>query len=180
MRSQRGSNGFTLVEACIVAAVAAITLSVAAPGFKTFIETRRLGGAAAQLATDIQFIRSEAVLRNSALRLSFHAHAWGSCYVLHTGLAKQCTCNPDGPAQCEAGIRQIKTVQLPAGERIALQANVGSILFDPLHGTSTPTGTLKLVADSGRAVQHVVNVMGRVRTCSPAATAPAVAGYRVC
>jgi type IV fimbrial biogenesis protein FimT len=61
-----------------------------------------------------------------------------------------------------------------------VQANVASILFDPLHGTSTPTGTLRVVADSGRAVHHVVNIMGRVRTCSPAGAAPVVAGYRVC
>jgi type IV fimbrial biogenesis protein FimT len=61
-----------------------------------------------------------------------------------------------------------------------VQGNVASILFDPLHGTSTPTGTLKIVGDSGRAVHHVVNIMGRVRTCSPVGAAPAVPGFRVC
>lgn len=180
MRRNQDSKGFTLVEACIVVAVAAITLSAAAPSFRSFIETRRLNGVAAQLATDIQFIRSEAVLRNSALRLSFHADTWGSCYVLHTGLAKQCACSAEGAATCDGDARQIKTVVLPAHERIAVQANVASILFDPLHGTSTPTGTLKVIAGSGRAVHHVVNIMGRVRTCSPSGAAPAVAGYRVC
>lgn len=180
MRLKQLSGGFTLVEACVTVAVAAVTLSTAVPSFAGFVETRRLNGVAAQLATDIQFIRSEAVLRNSALRLSLHEDRTRSCYVLHSGLANLCSCVDDGPAQCTGGAREIKTVVLPVRERIRVQGNVASILFDPLHGTSTPAGTLKVVADSGRAVHHVVNIMGRVRTCSPAVAAPAVAGYRVC
>jgi type IV fimbrial biogenesis protein FimT len=180
MRLQRLSGGFTLVEASITVAIAAITLATAAPSFGSFIETRRLNGVAAQLAADIQFIRAEALLRNAPLRLSLHDDAGGNCYVLHSGLAKQCSCAGDGPALCSGDAREIKTVVLPARERIRVQANVASILFDPLHGTSTPTGTLRVVADSGRAVHHVVNIMGRVRTCSPAGAAPVVAGYRVC
>ena len=66
---------------------------------------------------------------------------------------------------------------LPAGERVRVTANVGSIAFDPLHGTSTPTGTLRLVDARGRAVHHIVNVMGRVRSCTPGG---AVNGYRPC
>jgi len=180
MRLKRLSGGFTLVEAAITVAIAAITLSTAVPSFASFVETRRINGVAAQLATDIQFVRSEAVLRNSALRLSLHEDAARSCYVLHSGLAKQCSCDDDGPAKCTGDAREIKTVVLPAHDRIRVQGNVASILFDPLHGTSTPAGTLKVVADSGRAVHHVVNIMGRVRTCSPVGAAPAVAGYRVC
>ena len=57
-----------------------------------------------------------------------------------------------------------------------MRANVASIAFDPLHGTSTPTGTLRLVDGRGRAVHHVVNVMGRVRSCTPAG----VPGWRAC
>jgi type IV fimbrial biogenesis protein FimT len=45
-----------------------------------------------------------------------------------------------------------------------------------MHGTSTPTGTLRLVGGRGRAVHHVVNVMGRVRSCTPAG----VPGWRAC
>jgi type IV fimbrial biogenesis protein FimT len=180
MRLKRLSGGFTLVEAAITVAIAAVTLSAAVPNFGSFVETRRLNGVAAQLATDIQFIRSEAVLRNSALRLSLHEDSAGSCYVLHSGLARECSCVGDGPAQCSGDAREIKTVVLPARDRIRVQGNVASILFDPLHGTSTPAGTLKIVADSGRAVHHVVNIMGRVRTCSPLGAAPAVPGFRLC
>jgi len=50
-------------------------------------------------------------------------------------------------------------------------------LFDPVRGTSTPTATVQLSARNGTAIHQVMNIMGRVRSCSPAA---AVSGYRRC
>lgn len=170
-------RGLTLIEACIVLAVTAITAGAAAPGMRDLIDARRLDGAATQLATDIQFIRTEAVARNEALRLSFHATPAGSCYVVHTGNADQCSCSAAGPAQCSGAAREVKTVTITAAERVTLVANAASVLFDPVHGTSTPTGTLRVTGASGRAIHHVINVMGRVRSCSPQAAVP---GYRAC
>lgn len=170
-------RGVTLVEACTVLAVLAVLVSTAAPNLQGLIDSRRLDGAATQLATDIQFVRTEAVARNLPVRLSFHVIADGSCYVVHTGNADQCDCNAPGPATCSGDARQIKTVALTAADRVSLQTNVASVLFDPLHGTSTPTGTLRLVGQQGRAVHHVINVMGRVRSCSPQGAMP---GYRAC
>ena len=170
-------RGITLIEACIVLAVTAIVASSAAPGLQRVIDARRLDGAATQLAADIQFIRTEAVARNEALRLSFHAAGTGTCYVIHTGAANECSCAAAGPAQCSGGAREIKTVVVAAADRVSLQANVGSLLFDPLHGTSSPTGTLRVIGTNERAIHHVVNVMGRVRSCSPQGAVP---GYRAC
>jgi type IV fimbrial biogenesis protein FimT len=175
--SSSAQRGVTLIEACIVLAVTAIAAGAAAPGMRDLIDARRLDGAATQLATDIQFIRTEAVARNEALRLSFHATSGGSCYVVHTGNADQCSCSAPGPAQCSGAAREVKTVTIAAAERVTLQANAASVLFDPLHGTSTPTGTLRVIGASGRAIHHVINVMGRVRSCSPQAAVP---GYRAC
>ena len=171
-------RGVTLIEACIVLAITAIVAGAAAPGMQSLIDARRLEGAATQLATDIQFVRSDAVARNEALRLSFYAAPAGSCYVIHTGNAAQCGCaNAAGPAQCSGDAREIKTVTIATAEHVGLQANVASVRFDPLHGTSTPTGTLRVIGTGGRAIHHVINVMGRVRSCSPQAAVP---GYRPC
>lgn len=170
-------HGLTLVECAVVAAVTAIVAASAAPSLAAFTDARRLDGAATRLAADIQFVRSEAIARNRALRLSFHSFSGGSCWVAHTGAAAQCTCASAGPAVCTGGASAIKTVTLPAAERVSVAANVASIAFDPLHGTSTPTGTLRLTDARGRAIHHVVNVMGRVRSCSPGAAMPA---YRAC
>ena len=170
-------RGFSLVEAGIVLAVTAVVATSAAPSLQRVVDTRRIDGAATQLAADIQFVRVEAVARNQPLRLSVQAGGGTSCYVVHTGAANQCSCTADGPAQCNGGAQAIKAVRLTGADRTALQANVASIVFDPLHGTSTPTGTLRVTGSDGRAVHHVVNVMGRVRSCSPLAAVP---GYRAC
>lgn len=177
MQNLNGERGVTLVEACVVIAILAIVASAAAPGMRSLIDTRRLDGAATQLATDIHYVRTEAVARNQPVRLSFHNHADASCYVIHTGAAAQCTCTLPGPAVCSADALGVKTVLLPAAEKVSFQPNVSSILFDPLHGTSSPTGTVRVVGAQGRAVHHVINVMGRVRSCSPLGSMP---GYRAC
>jgi type IV fimbrial biogenesis protein FimT len=170
-------NGVSLVEAMIVIAVTAIVAATAAPSLASFIDGRRLDAAATALAADVQFVRTEAVARNRPIRLSFHASAASSCWVVHTGPAAQCTCAESGPAVCSGGATQIKTVVLGAADRVSVQANVASIVFDPLHGTSTPTGTLRLIDPRGRAVHHIVTVMGRVRSCTPGGAVP---GWRAC
>lgn len=175
-RSAR-QRGVTLIEAGVVLAVTAILASTAAPGMQDLIDTRRLDGAATQLATDIQFVRTEAVARNLALRLSLHAAPGGSCYVIHSGAAADCACTAGAPAQCTGDAREIKTVIIASADRLSLQANVASLLFDPLHGTSSPTGTLRVIGSRARAVHHVINIMGRVRSCSPLGLMP---GYRAC
>ncbi len=78
---------------------------------------------------------------------------------------------------CTGGAEQIRTVRLPASDDVSLRANVSSVLFDPLHGTSSPSGTLRLVGTQGREIQHVINIMGRVRSCTPQGVVP---GYRAC
>jgi type IV fimbrial biogenesis protein FimT len=177
MKSLATQHGLSLVEVAVVVAVSAVLVGTAAPSLADFIGTRRLDGAATQLATDIQFVRGDAVARNLPVRLSFFNDASGSCYVVHTGNAAQCSCAADGPATCTGGALEIKTVRLAARERIGLQANTASLLFDPLHGTSSPTATLRVLGMNGRAVHHVINLMGRVRSCSPSTTVP---GYPAC
>ena len=179
-RRRRAARGVKLIEAAIVVAVTVIVASAAMPAFGAFIETRRLDGVATQLATDLRQARAEAMQRGSGLRVTLQRAAWGSCYVIHTGSATQCRCDEHGPAACDGPARALKTVQLPARDRIALESNVASMRFDPLHGTATPAGTLKVVAASGRAVHHVVNVLGRVRSCTPQLGVPAVPGWRGC
>ena len=174
----RKQRGVTLIETCVVTVITAITASTAIPGMQGLLETRRVDGVATLLATDIQWVRSEAVARNQPVRLTLHAGAGSSCYVMHTGPADACTCSGAGPAVCTgAAAREIRTVVLPAAGKVSLEGNVGSIVFDPMHGTSTPAGTLRVLGAQGRAVHHVVNVMGRVRSCSPLRSVPA---YRAC
>ena len=176
---RRRVRGLTLIETAIVLVVTAIVGATAVPSLAAFIDGRRLDAAAVSLAADIQFVRSEAVARNRTIRLSILNDAAQSCWIVHTGAAGDCVCGPVAPAVCGGAAVQIKTVVLGLADHVSVRSNVASIVFDPLHGTSTPTGTLRLVDSRGREVRHIVNVMGRVRSCSPAGAA-AVAGWRSC
>ena len=172
--------GVTLIEACITLAVLAVLVCSAAPSFSGLIERQRLAGLAAQLATDVQFVRSASVWRNEPLRLSFYSATWGSCYVVHSGARNQCACAANTTAAvCTGDAVQLKTVSVTAPSGLSVQANVSSILFDPLHGTSTPTGTLRVVSATAGSVHHIVNVLGRVRSCTPTGS-PALPGLRTC
>ena len=172
---KRRQHGLTLLELAIVVAITAIVAATAAPSFTALIDARRLDSAATRLAADIQLARSEAIARNQPLRLSLFTGAGASCWIVHSGAPADCRCSADAGAVC--GARIVKAVVLANNERVSVAGNVASIVFDPLHGTSTPTGTLRLVGARGSAVHHVVNVVGRVRSCSPEGAAP---GYSPC
>ena len=169
-------RGVTLIEVAVAMTIVAVGVSTAGPGFQDLVSRKRLEGVAAQLATDLQYVRTEAVARNEPVRISFHAGPGGSCYVIHTGARAQCACSGPVPAVCSGDAVQIKTVYLGSAQQVGVAASANSILFDPLHGTSTPAGTARVTGPQG-AIHHVVNVMGRVRSCSPAGALP---GYRAC
>lgn len=170
-------DGVSLVETGVVLTVLLVLASLAAPPFAAFADRQRLEGAAAELAADLQYVRSEAVARNQPLRLSVYSASTGSCYLIHTGARADCTCDANSPAQCTGDAQLLKTVQWQAGNPLVLSANVGSMLFDPVQGTTTPTGSLRISDAHERTISHVVNIVGRVRSCVSQGSVP---GYRAC
>lgn len=176
-RVHRPQAGVTLVESLVVMAVMAVLVGAAVPGFEAARARRHLDGVAAQLETDIHLARSLAVAQNRSLRLSLHSGAAGSCYLVHTGAVDDCNCAVGQAPVCTGGAHAMRAEHLPAGERPQVAGNVRSIVFDASRGTSTPTGTFRVVGREARAVHVVVNVMGRVRSCTPTAGLP---GYPAC
>jgi type IV fimbrial biogenesis protein FimT len=175
--ARRPPRGLSLVECCIALAICALSLALAIPGFGSLFERQRLQGSAAQIAADWHWLRSEALARNEPLRLSIHATPQGACTVVHTGPRTECRCVDAGPARCNDSATALQTRHWPASTGITVQASVGSLLFDPAQGTATPTGRLQLADSRGRGITHVVNVLGRVRSCSSGGAVP---GYRAC
>jgi type IV fimbrial biogenesis protein FimT len=167
MSARRSQAGITLVETTVVTTLLAVLTGLAAPGFDSSLQRRRLEGAATQLEKDIHYARMLAVARNAPLRISFESGACGSCYVIHTGAANQCSC---------AAVAE-RVVRFEPGGSVSLKSNSRSVLFDPVKGTSSPTATVQLQARNGSAIHQVMNIMGRVRSCSPA---PSLSGYRRC
>jgi type IV fimbrial biogenesis protein FimT len=170
------ARGWTLIEVLVVLAMVGILAAAALPSFARMLIRRHLEGIAAQVGTDLQYLRSEAIARNAAVRIRFITLPadTGSCYVIHIGAEQTCSCDVSSTS-CQAGAIALRHAGFAAESPVQVQANVGSMRVDPRHGTVSPTGTVRVVtADSG-AVHHVVSVLGRVRTCTPGGLVPGVA-----
>ncbi|HEU4621916.1 MAG TPA: GspH/FimT family protein [Burkholderiaceae bacterium] len=74
--SSSRASGFTLVEALLVLAVAAVVLAIASPNFSSLSATMRVRSTTADLLADLNFARSEAVKRNSVVAVSPLGGQW--------------------------------------------------------------------------------------------------------
>jgi type IV fimbrial biogenesis protein FimT len=164
---RRRQHGVTLVESMITLLVTVVAIGAAAPGLQEARAKRHLDGTAAQLANDLRHARSLAVAQSRPVRFSLHHAPAGSCYVAHTGPVSACSCNEQGQAQCTGGAQALLVAGFPASGPVRLSHTSASMLFEPDRGTVTPTGTVRAELADGRSVRQIINVMGRVRTCSP-------------
>lgn len=160
------ARGLTLVELMVSIALLALLATAAVPSFETFLLRREMTGLSEQLIADLQGLRSAAIARQQALRLTVKSptSGRGGCYAVHTGAADACTCN-NGTVQCTGG-ELLHGVALPPQGRLLLRANVASLRLDPRQGTLSPTGSIEVVGHDGRSLKHVINLLGRARVCA--------------
>ena len=189
-------RGVTLVELVVVVAVLAIIATLAAPSLRDLIVQQRLSGIQAQLVTDLQLARSEAVARQNWARLVFRSDAEMTCYTLFTTAGNvnnvRCDCRL-GPGQaCDARATEIRTVQVPRRQAVTVEMTAGQgisgFAFDHVAGTiaSIPTDRASrplaramidvgaragagadALADPQRSLRVVVNQSGRPSVCRP-------------
>ena len=184
MRRQRA---FTLIELMVVVALVAIVLMIAAPSFRDFILLQRLKSINAQLVTDLQFARSEAVARNTLMRVQFRANDSVTCYSLFTAPAAPdnkivCDCLLGaGGGSCDAGATEVRTVLVPRGLSVRVLTppyELGSFAYDPVTGgiksipfdsPSVPINrfVVDTSIDAARNLRVVVNRAGRPSVCKP-------------
>jgi type IV fimbrial biogenesis protein FimT len=172
MNAQRTSNkpqqrGVSLVEAMSVVAILSIVLGTALPSFSALRQRADLAGVAAELETDVQFARSQAAAFSQPVQLTLRESGGATCYMVHTGPAAQCSCGGSAAPACSGDAELLRSVSLTPTGHVQVRSASKSIAFDPVKGTATPTATLRVEARDGRAIRQVVNLLGRVRSCSP-------------
>jgi type IV fimbrial biogenesis protein FimT len=177
-------RGFTLVELMVVLAVLGVIVVLAAPSLRDFILTQRLKSINAQLVTDLQFARSEAIARRTWVRVAFRSNSSLTCYTLYTTVNNvngvRCNCLLGAGAACGSNATEIKTVQVPAQLSVRVtpaQADTAfafdhitnSIARIPLDNVSQPVNRFMVDAsiDSSRVLRTIVNRAGRTSVCSP-------------
>jgi type IV fimbrial biogenesis protein FimT len=129
MQSPRSQRGLTIIELMVVVGVVAVLAALAAPSLRDLMARQRVAAINAELMTDLQFARSEAVARNRDVYVTFRIDNLAgqppmTCYTVHTrNLYATCDCrNPLGTA-CpnHEEIVEIKTVQVLRSTTATLQ-----------------------------------------------------------
>jgi type IV fimbrial biogenesis protein FimT len=170
--------GFSLVECLVSVTVVAIVAGLAIGQWGNSHNSRRLLGHIDELIQDMHWARSEAVARGASVRLSLLNESNGqACYVIHTGEASACTCGSNINQACSSSAQALKVVKLDAAERLSLSYTSKSILWNSSTGMVTPTGTVRLEHPETGRIHVIVNIMGRIRTCSARGT---LAGHPAC
>jgi type IV fimbrial biogenesis protein FimT len=168
-----------MIELMVVVVIAAILLVVAAPSLMSTLAKRRLEGAASELATDIQYARTEAVQRNAAAGVVFGTNCY-TVYVLGTSDATAC-------AALGTGATALKTVQVSSEITLNfVPVTVGNafVAFDPVRGMAIDAGAgtvdlsgyVDVTSSAGTwQVRDLVTKVGRIKSCSPNGTIAALA-----
>ena len=175
-RTRRPARGLSMVGLLCSVSITATALGTAVPGLRDLKQRKALEMTATEFISSVQTARADARLRPGGVRLSLQTIATGSCVVVHTGAAHACRCNADRTASCDKGAELVRLSVIDAPAVTVVPAKA-SLLFTPDRGTVTPTATVRFSDEKGRAIHEIVNIMGRVRSCSPGA---AIVGLPAC
>lgn len=190
LASKRVRRGFTLIELMVVVGIAALIMTLAAPSFTSLIEMQKLRGVSAQLVTDMQFARSEAISRNTVVRIDFRVNSAMSCYSMYTapliqGSQGRCNCTL-GPGNACTGLAnrvEVRTLQVPVSTGVTIRPLPeqlrNSFGFDPTTGgivsnpndlgpTAIDDFRIDVYLDDARKLRTWLERSGRAAVCSPA------------
>ncbi|MDE2614098.1 MAG: GspH/FimT family pseudopilin [Burkholderiales bacterium] len=203
---QRAARALTLLEVMIVIAIVGVLIALVAPSMREMIGMQRLRATAAQLVTDVQFGRSEAVSRNQYVGFSLRniAAEAMTCYVLFTsdvnplqvaGLdASKCNCTATPGSACVGTQREVRTVQVARDLGLELRKPApqqSTAAFNPVSGgimPAAPVGAggapvapgdfcLEVTRRPRGRLRVTISAAGRPTTCSPDLSVP---GYDAC
>jgi type IV fimbrial biogenesis protein FimT len=190
-------SAFTLIEAMIVVAVVVVVLVLAAPSFRDLIEMQRLRSTHAQLVTDLQFARAEAVSRQKVAVLKLGGAAGAdarTCYTIYTCTDEpsfgncDCDCTRGVGSACVANdsTQEIRTVVVQGSSGVEIgqppppMGATTEVRFDPRTGgirlilnddggLEPWTGAIdtRLVRNAQATLRTMVGLTGRTSACAP-------------
>ena len=182
--TRRAQSAFTLIELLVVIAIAGIVLTLVAPSFREMILMQRVRSVNAQLVTDLQFARSEAVTRNTNVRIRFLSNAAMTCYSIFTFTTKgtaMCDCQSATPCT-DATLAEVRTVRIPSDsmvgivpfgagipDQFAFDWKTG-VMFQDSNDADVPTVLIyetETSANSSLKLRTTIDLGGRPTVCAP-------------
>lgn len=168
---QRASRGFTMVELMVAVALVIIILAVAVPSFGDMISRQRVRSINAELVTDLQYARSEAIQRSKRVAVRFGTNTTVTCYSVYvTATAGDCFCNAV-PPRCTGNAVGLKTQIIPKSSTVTLAASSAQAAFfeiDPARGAVMQNDAhVDVFSSRSGQLRTTVNRSGFVEICSP-------------
>lgn len=169
----RRAHGFTLIELMVVVALTAIVIGLVGPSMRELLAVKRVQSINAEMMTDLQYARTEAVRRNQSVVVQFQSNGTMTCYVVTaiSAAVGKCNCLETPGSACKAGWEEIKTVQIPRTADVTLAASSSMstlVRFEKLAGTSLPGDFQVDVVSSLRGqLRTGINPAGLPSVCSP-------------
>lgn len=169
-------RGTSLIEALVVCCISAVLVGLATPSLQELRQRRQVEAVAAQVETELQFARSAAVAQRQSVHAAFGTDKHGSCYVVHTGSRGDCICSAAAATpDCKPGAQSLATSRFQVADKLEVTSNSPSMAFDSVKGTVTPTATISVRGAELHERRLVINVMGRIRSCSTRPGDPLIA-----
>lgn len=155
-------QGFTLLEALITIAIAAIILVLAVPSYRDVLERNRVREAVESLSADIKLARTEAIKRSADVTLSVDNDTW--CYGIGVGsVADACDCTA---VVGDTDFCNIKIVNGAQFQDITFNGN--NVTFEFRRGTPS-AGISSTLSSVNYGAQVNINTAGLVTICSSGA-----------
>lgn len=174
----RKAAGFTLIEAMVVLAIAAITLTFGLPAFSDALQRQRVSTTMHLLSADMAMARGTAVMRRSQVVVCPRGAATDCSGAMDWSRGWLVFIDPDGNRQPDADGDILRVSDAPAGGRGLLYLpSSRPYLRYQVDGRSANSNLSVHVCARGIHVgKVVVNNLGRVRSERPRAGMPCPRG----
>jgi prepilin-type N-terminal cleavage/methylation domain-containing protein len=178
MSKRYPQRGFTLIELIVAMAVFGILVTIAVPSFTSMMDSIRVKRAADAISAFMVNAKSEAIKRNTRVRVVFQSASGGASWCAGMTTANTCDCLAT-PNTCTLdGVDRVLTGSSYQNIVLNNPADGTVFAFSPNRGTVN-SGNAQVQSDNGLQVRVVVTGTGRIRLCSPSGSGN-IGGYAVC